>query len=126
MSTTPIGWAKVQACWTIKQGESGGKRFTQVVTNDDGSPLASYDGWSAELVLTRRPNPTPEVDLEPTVVGDAGAQTLTADVLFDEGTTADLATGALTGDLVLIDPQGGRHYPANISLQILRSYGPTA
>jgi len=125
MNGCAVGWKKIDLHWSIKQGENGGKRFTQVVTNDDGSPLGSYDGWTAELVLARRPNPTPEIDVKPDVIGDAVAQTLIVDVIFEADTTKDLATGALTGDLVLIDPLGARHYPANISLQILRSYGPT-
>ncbi len=124
--TDNIGWVPIQENFTIKQGAAGAKRFTVVATKADGTALDTYDGWTSELVLVRNQSSKAAIVLDPTVMGDAANKSFYADVEFVTETTATQRVGNLTGDLVLIDPQGRRNYAANITLTITRSYAPEA
>lgn len=123
--STAIGWKVKRESWSIKQGDSGTKRVILEVQNADGSPYPNFDGWTAQLVLTRPPSQLAEISLTPTVVGDAGAQTLVIDLAFVADTTKNVSPGTLFGDLLVVEPSGGRHHPVNVTLDVTRSYGAT-
>jgi hypothetical protein len=123
MPTIQIGFAIADVSLAIKQGSSGSCLLTAVVTQEDGSALPSYSGWTAKLALCRTPQSAPEITLSPTVVGDVPNKAFKITVAFLPATTATVPVGTLQGD-VLMTPPGGtdEYYAGNVTLEIERSY----
>jgi hypothetical protein len=92
------------------------------VTKPDGSALDSYDGWTCRVQLYRTKQGQPEITLEPEVVGDISAKTLSVSLVFGADTTEDLTPGTLFGDLLLAHSDGTEHRPLDITLTIERAY----
>jgi len=124
MTINAIGWQPTPLYFEMKAGSSGVVRIALTVVQEDDTPLPTYDGFTAELALYRSALAPPEIDLRPTVTGDAMTQRLIIDLDFETALTKGLSAGVLGGDLVIIDPDGERNYPHNISLTIDRSYSP--
>lgn len=122
--TIRFGWDITNFSGAIKQGSTGSIKLTATVTQEDGSALPTYDGWTAALKLFRTQQATaPDITQAPTVTGDAANKRLIFTISFVPNDTKALAVGTLIGDLLAIDPAGtSDYYPANISLAIERSY----
>lgn len=122
MSDSTIGWAREKIAPSIKQGETGTVAVTFDVTKPDGSALDSYDGWTCRVELYRTRQGQPEITLEPEVVGDIEAKTLSVSLEFLASTTENLTPGDLFGDLLLTHTDGTEHRPLDITLTIERAY----
>jgi hypothetical protein len=122
MSDSIIGWAREKIAPSIKQGETGTVAVTFDVTKPDGSALDSYDGWTCRVELYRTRQGQPEITLEPEVVGDISAKTLSVSLVFAASTTENLTPGTLFGDLLLEHEDGTEHRPLDITLTIERAY----
>lgn len=119
-----IGWATTQTDYTLRRGASGIVRVAMTVTKADGSPLDTYDGWTASMVFCRPTEDTPVLTLTPTVVPDVPGMRLLVDLDFTTAATKALADVALVGDLRMTDPDGSVNYPLQINLKIDRSWTP--
>lgn len=117
MIAIQVGWALTPQKLLIKQGSSGSVQILATLTNDAGVP---YDDWTCRVAVVSPFNDRVVIDLEPTVVGDAGAHTLTAVMEFVPDTTADLQPGVYSGD-VRFSLDAARYFSTDVSLTIQAS-----
>lgn len=120
----PVGWPRTPVRWRVRQGGTGTVRVTLTITDAAGDPLDSYDGFTAALAFARGARRSAEVSIEPTVTAAPDNQQIVIDVPFVSGDTAGVTDGELRGDLLVIDPAGGRHYPLDITLTVERRFTP--
>lgn len=110
--TYRIGWETFDGTAIIKAGSSGTQRV--IMTVDDGEeppgPVPTYDGWTASVVFTSPYTGQPAITFNPTVVGNAGAMTLTMDLEFEPDDTASLRPGDYECNAVLIQPATDDHW----------------
>ena len=120
--STQIGWGLSTFELAVKQGSSGAFKLTSTVTKEDGSPLNTYDGWTASCKFDSPFSGDAVITFTPDVDGDAMAHTLATTISFVPSTTASLAPGVYRGDIFLTDPtDAARYCPANLNLTIQSS-----
>jgi hypothetical protein len=127
VSDIRFGWDLPTVTARIKQGGSGEITLTATVTLEDGSPLPTYDGWTAAMKLFRSPQSAePEISKTPTVVGVPAEKQLKVTIALGRADTKGKEIGDLVGDVCVTDPAGNDDYfPANVTLTIERSYSGT-
>ena len=119
-----IGWATTKTTYTLRRGASGIVRVAMTVTQADGSPLATYAGWTARIGFCRPTESTPVLELTPAVVPDAGTYRLIVDLDFNTAATGALTDIKLIGDLCMTDPAGEKNYPLQLTLAVDRNWTP--
>lgn len=122
----PFGWKQEIVSYTLKQGERGARRVAMTVKKPDNTPLDSYDGWSAQLALARTTSRRTEIQIAPAVIADGEGNRLIVDLRFTTELTRAVGPGKFVGDLVMIDPDGQRHYPLDFTLTLNRSTAPVS
>lgn len=117
--TNRIGWAVTDYDFTIKAASSGSYQFVLNVTNQDGSALPTYDGWTASVIFRNPFNGAAAITKAPTVTGDGVAKTLTFDLDFVEADTENLVPAKYEASVWLLDPSDSGFYcPANLTLTV--------
>ncbi len=119
-----IGWVTTTIEARMRQGAHGALEVRLQVLDDEGAPLPSYDGWSGLLRLHRDDGRAAVCEIDPDITGDAETQSLVVVVPFDSADTATLKPGRLVGDLVLEAPDGQRHFPATLRIDLERALAP--
>lgn len=122
--TAVIGWDTQRITARLRRGSSGIVRVAMTVTQADGSPLASYAGWTASLALCRETESEPVLTLNPAVVPDVPGMRLIVDLNFNTAATSALTGSNLRGDLCMTDPDGEKNYPIDLALTIDRNWTP--
>lgn len=118
-----LGVDVIQVAAVIKQGSTGSMKLGgEFVKDEAGTPLDSYDGWTASIALFRAQSGSPELTLTPTVEGVPAQKLLLITVSLAKGDTNTKQPGVLNGDLKLLAPNGDEYFPANISLEIEKSF----
>lgn len=119
MATNRIGWALTDYSFSIKSGSNGAYQVTVVVTNDDGSALPTYDGWTAALDLYAPFVSTPAITIAPSVVGDTLTKSFTFDLTFTPAMTQNINPVTLHGSIWMTNTANDSEFcPANISLMV--------
>ena len=117
--TNRIGWAVTDYDFTIKAGSDGSYQFVLNVTNQDGTGLPTYDGWTAAVAFKSPFTQQTAISKTPTVTGDAVAKTLTFDLDFESADTVNLRPAKYEASVWLLDPtDSGFYCPANLSLTV--------
>ncbi len=117
--TNRIGWVVTEYDFTIKAGSNGSYQFVLNVTNQDGTALPTYDGWTAAVSFKSPFTSQAVITKTPTVTGDGVAKTLTFDLDFVSADTANLQPAKYEASVWLLDPtDSGFYCPANLSLTV--------
>lgn len=119
MSTQQLGWAVSDLDWSIVAGVDATQALTATVTQANGTPLPSYEGWTCRVAFYSPYTFVIAFVLRPIVTGDGTAHTLTAPLIFVPATTAGLAPGVYTANAIFIDVDGNTvNCPATIRLTV--------
>jgi hypothetical protein len=121
---TSLGWKRTLLRCSMRRGTTGTLRVVMQLTEVDGSPLASYEGFTAAIAFCRNHRTVPEISLELEVVGLPDDQLVSIDMPITSEQSAAIAEGVLRGDLIVIDPAGQRRCPLDIELTIERNFTP--
>ncbi len=120
-SSLRVGWDLQSYDFVVKAGSSGAYRMVAEVLQSDGSPLPDYSGWEGTLAFFTSPDGDAAFEKTLTVTGDAGAHTLTFDLIFDPEDTAEHGDSRLYGSVWLSHPPDeGEWCPARINLKVER------
>lgn len=110
--TYRIGWQTFDAEAAIKAGSSGTQRIVLNVDNGEEppGPVPTYDGWTATVTFISPYSGRVAITKTPSVVGNAGAQTLSMDLEFDPSDTESLQPGAYLCNAILVQPTTSAHF----------------
>lgn len=119
MSIDYFGWTPRQLNYSIVAGASGSKEFVLTVTQQDGSPIPSYDGWTCEIAFFVGYATTAALTKTPAVTGDAIAKTLSFILEFDPEDTIGLKPADYLSTVWMTDPtNSGKGPAARITLTV--------